>query len=260
MAKGKGGKAAKKGGKKGAKKSTFRKSKDVPDWASISCKRSIAPPVQPGQPQVYQTNTLYSLMNTQLVDYPRAVQVAGAFQHFRIKKITLTFKPTFDNFLAAGGAVSKPNIYFMIDKSGAVPTNISLEGMKAMGCKPRQLDEHNRLISWRPSVLESTMYAGGGAGNSSASKYKISPWLTTSANITSPGVFQANGTDHLGVYWFVDQLANPNNIYTYTCEVEVQFEFKKPLTNILASVSAIPSQVALLNDSPDGIVGGADGY
>lgn len=239
---------------KKARKGKNRKNSNLADYAQLSCKRTITPAVG----AAYNTNTLYSLMNTQLIDYPRAVQVAAAFQHYRIKKIKITFKPTSDNFLAAAGAVSKPNLYYMIDKSGAIPTNVSLEGLKGMGARPKQLDEKNLSFQWSPSVLESAMYAGGGVGASSASKYKISPWLTTTAQNVSPGAFVASGIDHLGCYWYVDQLLNPIG-YQYTAEVEVQFQFKKPLINMLSSVSAVPSICAVLNDSPDGIVGGGDG-
>lgn len=40
-------------------------------------------------------------MNTQLVDYPRAVQVAQAYQHYRIKKIKITWKPLYDAFVGS---------------------------------------------------------------------------------------------------------------------------------------------------------------
>lgn len=198
-------------------------------------------------------------MNTQLTDYPRAVQAAAAYQHYRITKVRITFKPTSDTFIAAAGSVSKPNLYFMIDKSGAIPTNVSLEGLKGMGARPRQLDEKNMSIQWSPSVLESVMYASGGVGAGSSSKYKISPWLTTTAQNVSPGAFVASGIDHLGIYWYVEQTLNPIG-YQYQAEVEVQFQFKKPLINMLSAVSAIPAQVADINDSPDGVVGGGDGY
>lgn len=51
----------------------------------------------------------------------------------------------------------------MIDKAGAIPTNITLEGLKKMGAKPRALDEKPIVIGWKPSVLENVMTAGGGA-------------------------------------------------------------------------------------------------
>lgn len=206
-------------------------------------------------PTQFNTNSLYSLMNTQLIDFPRAVQVAAAYQHYRIKKVTLTFKPSSDTF-TVGGA-TKPSLYHMIDKSGAIPTNITLEGLKQMGAKPRQLDEKNLTVSWRPSVLESVMYASGGVGAASSSKYQISPWLTTTADNVSPGIFQPSGVDHLGVYWYLDQLNGAG--YQYAIECEVQFQFKKPLINTVSSVNAQPAVVAQINDSIDGIVGGADG-
>lgn len=249
--------------RKGAKKTNrkrgmTKRSSNVPDLASLSVKRTIVAPPSGG---TFQTNTMYKLMDTQLIDYQRAVQVAQAYQHFRIKKIKITWKPLYDTFVGAvGSTVSKPNLYFMIDKSGSIPTNVTLEGLKAMGAKPKQLDEKNLSFEWSPSVLEATMYAGGGAGVTSASKYKISPWLTTNANVVSPGVFQANGTDHLGIYWYVDQLLNTQAAYAYTCEVEVQFQFKKPLSaNNIGTTEALSAQLAELNDSPDGIVGGGDG-
>lgn len=233
-----------------------RRARDVPDMASLSVKRSLQTGAPPGPG--FNTNTLYSLMNTQLIDFTRATQVAAAYQHYRIKKITLTFKPSSDTFTAAAGAVSKPNLYYMIDKSGAIPTNATLEALKQMGAKPIQLDEKNLTVSWRPSVLESVMYAAGGVGAPASSKYKISPWLTTTADNVSPGVFVPSGIDHLGCYWFVDQLLNPIG-YQYTVECEVQFQFKKPLINLTSSVAAIPARVATLNDSADGVVGGGDG-
>lgn len=244
-----------KGSKKPQKRQAKRSiNKDVPDWASLSVKRTINPSIGGN----YPVNLMQSLMNVQLVDYPRAVQVAGAFQHFRIKKITLTVKPVYDSFVAAVGAPGKMNLYYMIDKSGSIPTNVTLEGLKALGAKPRQLDENNRTISWAPSILESSMTAGGGVGVSASSKYKISPWLTTSANVVNPGIFAPSQVDHLGVYWFVEQVPAGAG-FQYSCEVEVQFEFKKPLTNIFGNTEAMKSVVAELNDSPDGIVGGGDG-
>lgn len=237
----------------------FRKARDVPDMASLSCKRSLendaTSPPTPG----FNSNTLYSLMNTQLIDYDRAAIVASQYQHYRIKKITVTWKPTFDNYLAAGGAVTKPNLYYMIDKSGALPTNVTLEGLKQCGAKPRQLDEKNMSVSWRPSVLESAMYAPGAVAATQASKYSISPWLTTNASPVQAGAFIPSGIDHLGIYWYVDQLQNPVGAQ-YTIEVEVQFQFKKPLNAFEAGApEAHKAKVATKNNSPDGVVGGGDG-
>lgn len=242
------------GPKKGKARRARRggKNSNVPDMASLSVKRSFQTPQ--GQPG-FNPNALYSLMNVQLLDYPRAVQVAAAYQHYRIKKVSVTFKPSFDTFAAAGA--SKPNLYWMVDKSGAIPTNATLEALKQMGARPKQLDENNIIVSYSPSVLESVMYASGGLGAASSSKYKVSPWLTTTAQNVSPGVFVANAVDHLGLYWYVDQLISVGS--QYTIEVEVQFQFKKPLINLIGATEALKAEVATINDSPDGIVGGGDG-
>lgn len=232
-----------------------RRARDVPEKASMSVKVTL----NDGANQ-FATGTTYSLMNTQLVNLgDRAINLAKSYQHYRIKKIAVTFKPTFDNYLAAAGAVTKPHLYHMIDKSGSIPTNITLEGLKQMGAKPKDLDEQPITVSWRPSVLEAVMYAAGPAPQGvSGARYKISPWLSTAADTVSPGVFVPSGIDHLGLYWFVECLANPVGMQ-YACECEVQLEFKKPLiTNYTGAFVAKPVQIAVPNASRDGIVGGAD--
>lgn len=232
-----------------------KRATNVADYAGLSVKRTL---LAPGGGN-FVTNVLYNLMNTQLADYPRAVQVAAAYQHYRIKNIRLTIKPTFDTFSGVGPAVmSKMQFYYMIDKSGSIPTNVTLEGLKQMGARPIALDEKPITISWAPSVLESAMYAPG-LGNNNQAKYTISPWLTCQNTPVGPGPFVPSGIDHLGIYWYNEQLvaavAQP-----FQVEVEVQFQFKKPLAvNATGDVHAQPAQIAEINTSSDGIVGGADG-
>ena len=116
--------------------------RDVADWASMSCQ---APPQQ--NPVV---NTLYQFNNIQLSQFPRAIQVAQAYQMFRIKKATFRFKPTYDTFTANGGN-SKLNLYYIIDKTGSLLPNASLSAIKQMGAKAFQLDEEPIEVScpWR---------------------------------------------------------------------------------------------------------------
>lgn len=233
-----------------------KRSSNVSDFASLSTKRTMT--ATGGG--AFAVNTLYSLMNTQMADFNRAEVVASQYQHYRIKKVALTIKPTYDTFIA-GGANSKTNLYYMIDKSGAVPTNVTLEGLKQMGARPKQLDEKNITITWTPSVLGAVMYAAGAPGvqGNEASSYKLSPWLSTQSGVAVPGAFVPSAVDHLGIYWFVDQLT-PGTGTQYAVEVEVQFQFKKPLAPYnIGAPQAIPAVKAILNDSPDGIEGGGDG-
>lgn len=232
------------GGKRAPRRG-FRKARDVPDYALLSATSTLTPP--PGNPN-FLTNTLYNMMNIQLSTYDRAVAVASAYQHYRIKKITFRFRPTADTY--AQGGPSKPYLYYMIDKSGSVPTTITLEGLKRMGAKPIAFDEKQISISWRPSFLQDTAVNAAGLA-SQPNKYTISPWLSTNENAVSPA-FVPSSVDHLGVYWQVDQQFGGG--YGYHCEVEVQFEFKKPIwKGIAGAAAALPAQLATPDASKDGI-------
>lgn len=226
-----------------------RKIKNASEYASLSEVRSLS------VPNGLNTNNLYSLMTTSLADFTRATQVAQAYQHYRIKYIRLIWKPTFDTFVTNNDPANvntKHFIYYMIDKSGSIPTNVTLAGLKAMGAKPRALDEVPVSTGWRPSVLSVDMTAGGAAPLTQPTAYKISPWLNTNRNSVNAGVWNASSVDHLGIYWYVEQLAGAAQ--PYEIDVEVQFEFKKPLLPAVGQTSAVAVGFAQYNASKDGIV------
>ena len=75
----KGGKRRAKGGKR-----RFRAARDVPDYACLSVKRTITSEDPDGN---FRTNQMYDFRNADLASFDRAVQVAKAYQHYRIKKI-----------------------------------------------------------------------------------------------------------------------------------------------------------------------------
>lgn len=199
---------------------------------------------------------MYEMRNTDLASYDRAVQVAQAYQHFRIKKITLTLKPVYDTYQQAAGNGTRPNLYYMIDKSGSIPDNPTLEQLKQMGAKAHRFDEKPFTISWRPSVLTADQTAVGVVGSA---QYKISPWLSTSANPMGVA-FAPSVIDHLGIFWYAEQLFGGG--VQYNAEIEVQFQFKKPLWTVSAKgLTAAPAKtvvVAEVDGSSDGIVGGPD--
>jgi len=239
--------------KRVAKRRTYRsRSKtNVPEMASCSVTRTAT---------VGAINTIYNNMNTQIADYPRATVIAAAYQEYRITNIKMRFKSPWDTYSGAVGGYQKPYFYYMLDKVGSVPNNITLEGLKGMGAKPRAFDEGSQIISWAPSVL-SSVGTNIGAGTTNLNKPIRSPWLTTSQNPDSPS-WTINNVDHLGVYWGVfAALAGPNPpvAFTYDVEIEVQFQFRKPLVNRTGSQSAVPITLAMINDSVDGVVDGPDG-
>lgn len=209
-------------------------SSGVPEYASLSVKRSLVGNQAAGG---FGAQTMYSLMNTTLAQFPRAVQVAQAYQFYRIKRITLTFKPSYDTFQATLGATTKPRLYWMLDKAGALPTAITLEGLKDCGARPTEIDENPKIVSWKPTVLTSVM--DGPVAASTPAQYKISPWLATNNAPIVPGFVPSN-IDHLGIYWYMDMFQNPQG-YLYQIESEIQFEFKKPLTKEIGETNAIPA-------------------
>lgn len=225
--------------------------RSVPDIASLSVTRSLQIPA--GGPFI--VNNMYDLHQISMDEYDRAVQVSKAYQFFRIKSAKLTFKLGYDTYQAGAGAATRPNLYYMIDKSFSIPTNVTLEQLKAMGARPKVCDNRPVSVSWSPSVLT----VDGTPVGPLPVQYKISPWLNTNT-AGNVGAFLANSTNHLGIYWYVQMDATGGVAYNYNCELELQFEFKKPLWSsaVGSSVPSVGAVLAELNSSPDGVVGGAD--
>lgn len=253
----KGAKGGKSGGRKGGKAAKGRKGgrrrrqnpNNVSEYASCSVKHTITD----NQGQPFVVNRLYDAHAINLGQFQRAVQVAQAYQFFRIKKVAITLKFGYDTFQAGAGAATRPNAYYIIDKSQSVPATITLEAMKQMGARPHACDNKPFIMKWSPAVLTEDQAVGGPL----PSQYKISPWLST--NAANLGAFVPSTVNHNGIYWYVDMAAVAGVQYNYTAEMEVQFEFKKPLWT--TSASATPSlgiAIAVQNTSPDGVVGGAD--
>jgi len=180
--------------------------------------------IQPVSSPHFGNNVMYSLTNIQLGQFDRAMTIAKAYQHYRIKSVKLTIRSAFDTYDSTSGT-SKPDLYYQIDKAGVLSTTTAtLNQLKQMGARPRALDEKPIVITWSPSVL-SEMESGPGA---TASSYKISPWLSTDSNAVL----------HRGIFWFANQIFGAG--LSYAAELECQFEFKKPVWTAL-SVDAPPA-------------------
>lgn len=226
--------------KKTAPKKGFRRAQSVPEWASITESKSLTTITG----LAYNMNQMYGLNGTQLSQFiSRAVPTAQSYQHYRIKKITLEFKPQYDTFTpsagAAGTGVLVPTLLYMINKSGSIPTNPSAENLRQMGAKPIRFDDRVIKVDWRPSVLQENAGVLGDVG----SGYKVSPWLSTNANANSPGLWQPSTVNHLGIYFTVQRPGTlPADFaeLSYDVQITVDFQFKKPL------VKTDPSQPAAL--------------
>lgn len=218
---------------------------NVSDFAGLSCSRTLVGNV---------TNQLYKFNTFSLIDFPRAVQVARAYQHYRITGIRMTLKPAYDTYSFALPNLQKPYFYYMIDKADAIPTTATLESLKQMGARPIRFDESPISISWRPSVLTEDQNALLG---SVATQYKVSPWLSTSALPGAPGIWQPSQVLHKGLTWYMEQAGGNTTVYI---DIEIQFQFKKPLIDSVPNPQgALPMVYAKLDASPDGIEGGTDG-
>lgn len=218
--------------KSGAKKSAPRRRfmrrarKSVP--RALATRAQFAKITETLGSQNVAPNTYYYNYNVQLVGSARAMQVAQAYQFYRISNVTYKFKPVYDTFVASGAAVaSVPQLYWRIDREANIPTNSTLNTLKATGCKPRRLDDKIISISFKPAVSLSSSDNPG--VNAVAGPYKVSPWLPTQNSATNPGVFSANSVDHRGLVWYVD-MGQSSGIQT-ACQVEIviTYEFKNAL-------------------------------
>lgn len=212
---------------------------NVSDVASLSVKTTLTPPGGGN----FACNLMYSQVNVNLAQFDRAVTVAKAYQFYKIASVKLTYLFPYDTFQAGVGNSSRPNFYYMLDKSGAISPAATLAQLKQMGARPKACDNKPLSIQWKPSVLTEEETLGGAV----AAQYKLSPWLSVNAPVIQ----------HRGIYWFLEQLFAGGT--QYEVEMEVQFQFKKPLwTGSEGATPAIGAVPAILDNSPDGIVGGPD--
>lgn len=175
------------------------------------------------------SNTPYKDIEQNLGDFMRASQIAESYQEFRIKYIKYKFIARYNTFQASTNETTVfpiPLLYTRIDKAGALPTTTSITQLKEMGCKPVRFTK-DLVRSWAPGVQLGVSNAGTTA--ILATKPLISPWLMTNKSADTAG-WDVNDTDHFGLYWFMETAGLPGDgTYEYDAEVEVGFEFRKPL-------------------------------
>lgn len=233
---------AKKAPRRQYRKKGLKKQRNTSEYASCSVVRTLAPAV---------TNQMYSFDGIILADYQRAVGIARNYQRYRISSVRVTWKPTFDSYTPAT-INQKPRVYYMIDKNGSIPDNVTLEGLKQCGARPRDLDERSVSAVWKPAVLGESRI---NAGIPQASTYVVSPWLSTNQNPTSPLAWNPSDVSHQGLKFYIEAFGANQEVQM---EIEVQFQFIKPLFPSLSSTPARGLVYAELDDSPDGVVGGSD--
>lgn len=190
-----------------------------------------------GNGQAGSPSAAYGFYNFALTNSTRAVQVAQAYQEYRISKVEVTIKAAADSFIAenvgTGASPSVPYLYYMIDKTGTFESNgTTSQTLKVAGAKPIRLDDRTIKIQWKPAVeIGSSDAAGGGAPVSElAAAYKVSPWLTTNANAANPAqVWAPNSVDHMGLVLSAEQPRGPFPTTVGSVSIRITYEFRKPL-------------------------------
>lgn len=223
---------------------------NVPEYASCSVSRTLQ-----SASGDFLPSTFYNYTSINLADYPRAAAIAQGYQLFRIKQVKFTFKTYFDTYQAGGAG--RPNLYWLINRGqNLAGASYTLENMKQMGCIPHVCDNKPFVVRFKPAVNESVLATS--APSALFSKVKLAPWLSTN-QAAGGGTWSPNAIPHSGLAWFMEQAAS-GNTPTYGIDIEVQFQFLKPLVE-LTPQTAPPALVKLaeIDASPDGIQGGGDG-
>lgn len=204
------------------------------------------------------SGVFYQYRNFSLADFPRAASIAQGYQLYRIKSIKFTFKTYADTYSV--GNSGRPNLYWLIDRGQNLvnTTAYTLENLKQMGCRPTACDNRPKSFTFRPAVNEGILGSAAG-GPALFSKSRLSPWLSTNQYATTATNWSPSQVPHSGMCWIMEQAA-PQEVPSYGIDVEVQFQFMKPLVELQASAKApVQAIMSVIDASPDGIQGGLDG-
>lgn len=179
------------------------------------------------------TGVINQLGGIALKALDRAVQVARAYQYFRIKKVELQFKPFYDTFAnpdPTQPSGSVPYLYWLINKGDVLDVG-DFNGLRDAGAKPVRFDEKTINVSFKPAILMFSPQSSATPGvNPSFNLSKVSPWLTTNDLAGTIGAtWEPSTLEHHGFTWGVQQDITGTPGFTYGVEATVHFDFKKPL-------------------------------
>lgn len=213
-------------------------------------------PLQPSQ--AVTGGTAYAFRNFSLSSAStRVINVAQAYQEYRIKKVTWEVRGFYDTFTAPVSATTPtvPHLYWRVDKSGVYNADTTLATLKASGCKPIRLDDRIIRKSFKPAVLqgvaqEPTVTAG--APQLVLGSHRVSPWLPTNANAYTSGAtdWVASSIDHLGLILAIDCDVIPFGGAAGAVSFTVEFEFRKPFDDISSGQDVTMTVVDLATLAP----------
>lgn len=159
--------------------------------------------------------------------FNRSISVAESFQEYRVKYAKLTFRPSADTYAPGTGPI--PQLYFQYNKTNAILTSANLQTLLDMGCRPIRFDDKNIVKAWKPTVLVGADQTP--SSSLEASSVRTTPWCSTNLFAQNPGsAWSASLTEHLGAAFLVTRPNPAGPASNYFVDVEVVFQFRKPLS------------------------------
>lgn len=204
---------------------------------TASVRENFSVPVPDGTVAFVTTTLSQAVFN-------RAQAVAQNFQEYRIKYIKLIFKPAADTFAPVAGNTI-PQLYFQMNKYNSIPTTATVQSLLDMGCRPYRFDDKNLIRAYKPVVLVGADQSP--STSVGAQVVKVTPWLSTNAYAQNPQPgWVPSEVEHLGCCFFVTKY-NPMTTINYTIDVEVVFQFRRPL-EIYPAGGPATNNIQLLGD------------
>lgn len=190
-------------------------------------------------------NTLYTLQNINLSQFDRMVQIARAYQFFRITKVEVKMIPYTDTFTT----LSVPQLQYVINKSDSF-TALTFNQLRDAGAKQIRFDDRSININWKPTVqvgVPISQPPGHVPDVVGWSSYRTSPWLATDQNPSTgldPSTFAPSTVPHRGLLYGVEQDYTSTENTFYGMEMTVHFQFKKPTVyqSVTEVVDAAPHE------------------
>lgn len=223
------------------------------DTAGLTETRSLVNP-QPGPlgAGIFLANTVYNIRDIAIDQFRRASTVAAAYSQYVITGCTFKFYPLADTFSPAGG-ISAPRLYWMLDKSGALPNNITINEMKNMGAQPCRMDESTVTIKWRPYTLGAQASAVNGA-TSNGGAFPAG-WLSTNGAAGVAGApFVTSSVDHFGMYFCMEQ--DLGQAQGFRVDLVIDVKYRKPLylpvQSGALSLAVLYDEAQLVSNQPSG--------
>lgn len=198
-------------------------------------------------PTICNPNQSYQMYNVNLSNTARAKVVAQGYLEYRIKRVTLRFKPSQDTFVSGTGA---PYLYYKIDRDLSCNGFSNVAQYRALGCKGRRFDESVLSVSWTPSVLTGVADNQPTIGQLKIQKPIKSPWLAVDNDNTTPTIWNPSEIDHLGITWILDQQFATGTPIQYSVERVVEYEFRKSAIALL-TVEPGPDPIDVFMDDKD---------